>query len=92
MSAWTRRAETELIALAATGRPFTADDLLARVGPPDPGHAPNGRNSAVGSLFAQWHHRHHIEIVGFAQSTTPSRKGGLIRIWRGSNPTKETGQ
>lgn len=80
---WGERAWVELRRLASSGRPFTADDLLAAVGHPDEGHGPNGRNNSVGSLFGRAHRARLIEPVGTAQSRQPHRKGGLVRVWQG---------
>lgn len=83
MSAWSDAADEAIIALAATGRDFTSDDLLEMIGPPDVSHAPNARNNAMGAAFSRASKRKIIEVVGHTQSRAQHRKGGLIRIWRG---------
>lgn len=80
---WGERASATLLQLAAKGEDFSADDLLELVGPPDVSRAPNGRNNAVGVVFSRAAHAGLIVTVGYTRSSTPTRKGGLIRLWRG---------
>jgi hypothetical protein len=80
---WRERAEAELLRLADSGESFTADDLIAVVGQPDSAHAPNGANSAIGSLFRTAHALKWITPIGVKASRQPRRKGGMIRVWRG---------
>lgn len=80
---WHQAAEAALDGLIDSGEPFTADDLLNVVGVPDWSHSANGRNSAIGSLFAKASSAGRIACVGHVQSKSPTRKGGLIRQWRG---------
>jgi len=66
--------------LASSGEPFTADDLaplLHRVG-----------SQVIGAAFRIAARRNLIEPVGYAQSSSPSRHGGLLRVWRGSNAAR----
>lgn len=83
MNPWNHTATAAMEVLIQRGEPFTADDLAALVNPPDPGHQPNGRNSAIGSLFAQYSSQKRIVPVGVSKSTAKHRKGGLVRIWQG---------
>jgi hypothetical protein len=80
---WKENAWRALRAFAASGAAFTVNDLLDLVGHPDQTHKPNGRNSAVGSLFAHASRIGLIESVGVRHATTPSRKQGMVRIWKG---------
>lgn len=64
---------------ATSGRPFAADDLAETYGLPAPDHP--GR---WGALFRVAHKRGLVEPVGFRQSRSPSRAGGVLRVWRGS--------
>jgi hypothetical protein len=82
---WQLDAERALGELIAAGDPFTADDLIARCGHPDPGHSPNARNNGVGTLFREAAKAGRIVDTGrHVRSTTPSRKGGMIRVWVGA--------
>jgi hypothetical protein len=79
---WIEQAHETMRTLIAAGEPFSADDLVARVGSPDSGHAANGRNSSIGAIFGQYSAGGQIVAVGVCQSQAPHRKGGLIRIWQ----------
>lgn len=81
---WRQRAWQELRRLAASGRPFTADDLLQIVGHPDKEHDPNGRNNSIGAVFQRGSTEKLIVAIGVEQSTQPHRKGGMVRVWRGT--------
>lgn len=73
--------------LAMTGEPFTSDDLLDRVGPPDGGHTANGRNNAIGSVFVQAAREGWISSEGrVVKSRAEHRKGGGVRVWIGIKP------
>lgn len=81
---WQARARAALEDLAASGRPFTSDDLIDVVGWPDGEHTPNGANSAVGSAFRSAKAAGLIVTEGrVRQSRQPHRKGGAVRIWHG---------
>lgn len=80
---WAALADGAIATLAARGDPFTSDDLLALVGPPDPSHAPNATNNAVGAVFRRARGSGLIRVVGHARSRAPHRKGGLVRVWQG---------
>ncbi len=79
---WRDRAVQALDLYIAAGEPFTADDIVGLIGPPDSEHKPNGRNNAVGSLFKNAAKSGRIHTVGYTRSTTPTRKGGLIAVWQ----------
>jgi len=83
---WGQKAWAVVVALSRTGEEFTSDDVIEQVGMPDGSHKPNGANNAMGPLFARAHTQGLIEPVGTAQSKSPTRKGGLIRTWRGKQP------
>lgn len=81
---WRIRARRALETLAASGRPFTSDDLIALVGQPDATHQPNARNNAIGLAFRQAAADRLIESDGrVVSSRQPHRKGGAVRVWRG---------
>lgn len=80
---WRGKADAAMEVLVQGNDPFWADHLRNLVGDPDSTSAPNGRNNAIGSVFAAWHSAGRIEPVGTTQSKNPKRKGGLVRTWRG---------
>lgn len=81
--AWKKAANAEVRRLAASGVEFDSDDLLATVGHPDPLHAANSSNSAIGSIFSQASKAGTIKMVGTKTSKQPHRKKGLVRVWKG---------
>jgi hypothetical protein len=84
MSDWFRRAEAIARQLAASGRPFTQDDITDAVGFPDAAHSPNGRNNEMGALLNKLQREGVIERIGDTKSRQPSRKGGRQAVWRGT--------
>ena len=51
----------------------------------DPTHAQSGRQSGIGAMFNEMARRQLIEFTGDIEaSTSPHRKGGMVRIWRGT--------
>ena len=78
---WDVAAQTVMNHLAATGRPFTADDFRTlMVDAPDP-HHPN----TIGAYFRRAHADGLIRPTGrVAPATTASRHGALIREWIGT--------
>lgn len=82
---WRQKALGALETLAASGMAFTSDNLIALVGLPDEDHEPNARNNAVGSVFREAAAAGLIVSDGrLVQSRQPHRKGGAVRVWRGS--------
>lgn len=76
---WSDGAMRAVQALASTGRVFSADDV--RDDPynlPDPPHP-----SQWGALFSAAASAGLIEHAGFATSRNPTRRGGVLRTWRG---------
>lgn len=85
---WAETAYEALRKLALTGRPFTADDLIAEVGLPT-GAVSDKKNNAVGALFTKVAKTGLITRIGY---TTSSRKSGhatTIGVWRGFYAPKE---
>lgn len=78
--------ERRLARLILVGREFTADDVTANgLVALDPDHAANGRQNAIGTLFNQASRRGLIDFTGqVVRSNAPHRKGGAIRVWRGT--------
>ncbi|MEV2274058.1 hypothetical protein AB0I72_00600 [Nocardiopsis sp. NPDC049922] len=61
---------------AATGRPFSANDLR--------GHLPPGvRTAAIGARFAHARRRGVITPVGYVTSTDPGTHAHQVRQWQG---------
>jgi len=75
----------QLATLVAAGDDFTSDDLTT-IGAHtlDAAHAPNGANNGIGGIFSYAAKLGRIETVGYSRSRSPHRKGGLIRVWRGT--------
>lgn len=95
---WSTACHHAIRALAATGRPFTAEDVraLALLDWHQPGqqtldgHTIGERPShnilpAAMRLAA---HEGHIRKVGYRPATRRARRGGLLRIWTGTHPTQ----
>jgi hypothetical protein len=72
--------------LASKGEPFTVDDLWRYVPYPDQGHRPNASNSQVGMVFRQAHAAGLIEQVGVTKTQAPTRRKGMVYVWRGTQP------
>lgn len=73
---WRQAALEEIERLAADGRDFGADDVVAEVGQPDsPG--------AVGAAFSRAAKAGLIRVVGYTTSRRIGRHGSLVRVWRG---------
>ena len=52
-------------------------------------HDPNARQNTIGSMFQSHARQGHIHFTGrVIKSTSPHRKGGMIRIWVGTEKGK----
>lgn len=67
--------ETVIRDLAATGQEFTADQVRQQVDPASP--------QLLGAAFSRAARDGIIVCVGATTSASPSRHGGLLRVWRG---------
>lgn len=76
--AWRDAADRAITRLAATGRPFTADDVRAQAGDP-PGH-PN----ALGARFLAARRSGLLEEVGYVRSTRPDAHARRLVTYRGA--------
>lgn len=86
--AWSWRSDAldAIWELAASGRTFTADDVVAVVGLPDFG--PN-RNNAVGAVFSSAAKRGWIVSTGvYRKSRRPEAHARVIAVWAG-NPDQD---
>lgn len=79
---WLRLASSAIDDLRASGREFSADDVRAAMPHGLEPHHPN----AWGALFNSYRREQLIELAGYRQSTTTSRNGGVLRMWRGREP------
>jgi hypothetical protein len=78
--------DSRLAELIVSGRSFTADDVTANgVFTLDPMHSPNGTQSGIGAMFQRASRERLIEWTGeVVKSRAKHRKGGAIRVWRGT--------
>lgn len=76
---WLRLASSAVEDLIASGKEFSADDVRAAMPEGLDPHHPN----AWGALFNSYRREGLVELVGYRQSTTKSRNGGVLRMWRG---------
>lgn len=75
---WAADAQDWLRAWAASGLTFTAEDMRRAFRPP-------AHPNQTGTAFKIACAAKLIEPIGFVESTTPSRNGAVIRVWRGIN-------
>lgn len=80
---WSDVALRNVYALAATGLPFTNDDVRDR-GVPDPHH-----HNQWGGVYATAAQAGVIECVGFRVARRRERAGGVLRVWRGTAAYRE---
>ena len=73
---WPKDALNILTAYAASGLVFSSDDLRNSLRP-----APNP--AQVGTAFREAHRLGIIRPTGYKESSIPSRRHGVIRVWRG---------
>lgn len=69
-------------------KPFTADDVTdnGAITADHGAHNPNSRQSTIGALFQHHARQGHISFTGeVIKSTAKHRKGGMIRVWQGTN-------
>lgn len=78
---WKSDAQNMIAAYAESGLRFSADDLRKSLREPP-------SCADWGAAFRAARTKGLITCVGSIESTTPSRKGGLIRLWAGVS-TKE---
>ncbi len=65
-------------ALAATGNPFTSEDITTRCGQPPPGTSPN----AVGAMMSGLAKRLKLRIVGHVKARRPNQHATIISQWQ----------
>lgn len=85
---WRDHAMAVLEELAATGKTFTADDLVARVGLPDDEVGMN-RNNAVGAIFSAAAKSGLIVPTGnYIKSRRRTNHSAVLAVWAG-NPERD---
>jgi hypothetical protein len=79
--------ERRLAELIIDGHDFTADDVTSDGSVTVAGdHGPNAKQNAIGSMFNTASRKRRIEWTGgLVRSSAPHRKGGAIRVWRGTS-------
>jgi hypothetical protein len=78
--------DVRLAELILDGDPFTADDVTynGRFAL-DQSHSANGAQSGIGAMFQRASRERLIEFTGdVVKSKAKHRKGGVIRVWRGT--------
>lgn len=80
---WRAAADREMDRLARSGEPFTAEDLIAAIGPPE-------RENAVGARIGSWSRRGLIESIGYQKAAHPDAHARRILTWRGTAKARET--
>lgn len=78
---WRSTADRAIAAMAALGRPFTADNLVEHTGLPE---AASPR--AMGARFLTAARHGVIEPVGYTTSRRPSARMAVVRVWQGVRP------
>lgn len=85
---WHTAAHRALTKLAKTGKPFTADHLRRLIGEDVQPHHPN----VIGAFFRVARTEGIIRPTGrFVDAETPSRRGGAIREWVGTDAMQNAG-
>ena len=79
---WKVRAEYVIQQLAAAGNPFTADDVIERVGLPTRYQGMNA-NNAVGAVMSAAARRKQIVRVGFTTANRSSSHARVLGVWQG---------
>lgn len=81
--AWAQRVDALINELAATGVPFTADDLHTEdtlTAPHENAWVPRLNTAARNGL---------IHVTGYRPSTRLGRNGSLLRVWTGTGATQQ---
>lgn len=80
---WTKQWWATLGALAATGQPFTSEDIIAKIGLPT-GDVGMNRNNAVGAMMTAASTRKIIRKTGtYVVAKRPSSHGAVLAQWVG---------
>ena len=77
---WRQRVEEAIVALAACGETFCADQVREQAGDPPPSTSPN----ALGALVNRMARLGVIQMVGFTRSERICGHNNTVRLWRGA--------
>jgi photosystem II stability/assembly factor-like uncharacterized protein len=82
--------QRQLAYLILSDTDFTADDLTNNGAIAlDSGHTANALQNGIGSIFSRSARQGLISFTGnVRRSNAPHRKGGAIRVWRGTDAGK----
>lgn len=80
---WESRAKHAIWDLAASGKPFTSEDVTDMAGLPDPSSRPNGANNSVGALINRVAKTYGLRRVDMAKARNPQAHGRLLTVWIG---------
>lgn len=78
--AWRASVDAVIDTLAASGQPFTADDVSALTG-----DSPTGSRGAAGARFQYAARRGVIRRVGYVPSRRPSVHAHPVALWVGAD-------
>lgn len=76
---WKTAVDRQIARLAATGRPFTADDVSTVVG-----DSPTGSQGAMGARFMAASRRGVIQRIGYVPSGRASVHAHPVAQWKGA--------
>lgn len=80
-ASWAERANAWIVSLPG-GRVFSANELVAAVGLPNPDPDKPNRNNAVGALFSSAAKRDLMHKTGgYKPSTNSANRGAVVAIW-----------
>lgn len=80
---WHDDARNTIRELAATGEPFTSEDVVAVVGLPR-GNVATNRNNAVGAIMSAAARRGEIRKVGYRNAKRPALHAAALAVWVGN--------
>lgn len=80
---WADKAWEAMLTLARTGKPFTADDLVAMVGMPE------GSVNAIGAVFSRASKTNVINRIGHQAAERLASHLRMVGVWRGCRVEKD---
>ena len=78
---WWSAASTQVHFLAASGEPFTVEDVIAKVGLPNAIEI--NANNSVGALISRLARKGVIEGIGYTKASRAESHSRAIRLWKG---------
>lgn len=85
---WIAKAMPVALRLAASGRPFSSEQITARVGLPRASRKP-GANNAVGALMGALSRQGYIRQVARTHATDPLSHATNVGVWEGTAKADE---